>query len=164
MAGPRFDFFFYGTLVDAEVRALVIGRAMAAEPARLLDHATVPVGRGRFPMIVHRTGAVAPGVVCREASLDEAARLSYFESEGRDYDARRLDVVVDGAAAIGAWVYVPTPRLKRGPGRWDFERWCRFEKPRFLGETRDAAGRIGRDRLIAYRRLWRGRLGEPKRA
>ncbi len=156
-----FDFFFYGTLVDGDVRTLVAGAPLVAEPATLADHATVPVGRGVFPMIAHWQGATAPGLLCRGVALEAAARLSYFESEGVDYNARRLRLATEAGDKAEAWVYVPTARLRRGPGRWDFARWCRYEKDRYLRDKRNFLRDIDRNRLSPYRLLWQRR--QPRR-
>ena len=48
--GGPFAFFFYGTLCDAEVREVVIGRKVEAHAATLDGYAAVPVAHGRYPI------------------------------------------------------------------------------------------------------------------
>ena len=113
-----FAFFFYGTLCDSDARAAVIGRALAAEPALLPDYEAVPVGSARsqtagprrFPILLFQRGRAAAGVICGGVSVSEAARLGFYEHEGRDYAAREL-AVRDGAG----WPW--GRRKRRAPAR-----------------------------------------------
>ena len=102
-----FDFFFYGTLCDEDVRATVVGRRCAVEAATLDGHEAVPVERGRFPILLAQRGRAAAGVLCPDLSLGEAARLGLYEHEGRDYTARRLPVRTTAGQTRSAWVFVP---------------------------------------------------------
>src|SRR5574338_1710439 len=97
-AAASFDFFFYGTLCDADMRAAVLGRGVSAVPARLENYEAVPASRGRFPILLFRRGGTARGVLCRGLGLAEVGRLGFYEHEGRDYAARRLAVKAEGAA------------------------------------------------------------------
>ena len=151
-----FDFFFYGTLCDADVRKVVFGRAVEAAPATLADHEAVPVARGRFPMLMFQRGRMATGVLCRGLSLMEAARLGFYEHEGRDYGVRRLMVGADGAAHP-AWVYVPLAALRRGMGRWDFAEWQRFAKRDFLARVMRKMRKVEAKDIEPFVDLWRGR-------
>jgi hypothetical protein len=160
-SGGGFDFFFYGTLCDADVRAVVFGRAVEAVPAALEHHEAVPVARGRFPMLQFQRGRTAGGVLCRGLGLMEAARLGYYEHEGRDYGVRRLAVGADGAVHQ-AWVYVPLAALRRGMGRWDFAEWQRFAKRDFLARVARAMRRVEAKDLEPFVDLWRRRAA-PER-
>ncbi len=156
----RFDFFFYGTLCDADVRKVVFGRAVEAAPALLAEHEAVPVARGRFPMLMFQRGRTADGVLCRGLSLIEAARLGLYEHEGRDYGVRRLGISI-GGAAHPAWVYVPLATLRRGPGKWDLAEWQRFAKRDFLNRVSRAMRKIEAKDLEPFLDLWRGRIAPP---
>lgn len=152
-----FDFFFYGTLCDDDVRACVVGRACAVEPATLDGHEAVPVERGRFPILLPQRGRQAAGVLCRGLSLMEAARLGLYEHEGRDYTARLLKVRDSAETARAAWVFVPLAALRRGPGRWDLAEWQRFAKAEFLARVRQRVRLIEGRELEPLIDLWRGR-------
>ena len=154
--GARFDFFFYGTLRDADVRKVVFGRAVEAAPAALADYEVVPVARGRFPMLTFQRGRAATGVLCRGFGLMDAARLGFYEHEGRDYGVRRLAVQAVGAAHP-AWVYVPLAALRRGMGRWDFAEWQRFAKRDYLARVTRAMRDVEAKDLEPFVDLWRGR-------
>lgn len=157
----RFDFFFYGTLCDADVRKLVFGRAVAAVPAILADHEAVPVARGRFPMLAFQRGRTAAGVLCRGLGLMEAARLGFYEHEGRDYGVRRLAVTAEGAAHE-AWTYVPLATLRRGSGRWDLAEWQRFAKRDFLARAARAMRKVEAKDLEPFVDLWRARAAPAR--
>jgi len=159
--GARFDFFFYGTLCDADVRKVVFGRAVAAVAATLADHAAVPVARGRYPILMFQRGRAAEGVLCRGLSLMESARLGFYEHEGRDYGVRRFKVGVEGGAH-DAWVYVPLGTLRRGMGRWDLAEWQRFAKRDFLARAARAMRKAEAKDLEPFVALWRGRAAPPR--
>lgn len=152
----RFDFFFYGTLCDADVRKVVFRRTVGAAPAMLADHEAVPVSRGRFPMLMFQRGRVAAGVLCRGLGLIDAARLGYYEHEGRDYGVRRVTVEAEGAG-YAAWVYTPLATLRRGMGRWDLVDWRRFAKRDFLARISRTMRKVELKDLEPFVDLWRGR-------
>ncbi|MFO0988944.1 MAG: gamma-glutamylcyclotransferase family protein [Alphaproteobacteria bacterium] len=152
----RFDFFFYGTLCDADVRKVVFGRAVEAVPATLADHEAVPVVRGRFPMLMFQRGRTAAGVLCRGLTLADAARLGFYEHEGRDYGVRILAVSHAGGLHR-AWTYVPLAALRRGMGRWDLAEWQRFAKRDFLARAARWMRRVEAKDLEPFVDLWRGR-------
>jgi hypothetical protein len=154
-----FDFFFYGTLCDADVREVVFGRKVDAAPATLPDHEAVPVEHGRWPILLFQRGRAAAGVICRGLSLIDAARLGYYEHEGRDYTARRLRVNDGTGAAHHAWVFVPTGVLRRGPGRWDLAEWQRFAKREFLDRVTRTMRAVEAKELEPFLELWRVRSG-----
>lgn len=156
--GPQFDFFFYGTLRDADLRRIVIGRTVPGEEAELADHEAVPAAAGRFPLLQSRRGHKAAGVLCTGLGLGEAARLSLYESEGRDYAARPLSV--HGAAGSRvAWVYLPLPSLRRGGGRWDLGEWERFAKADATRRAARAMRGLAPSALESAAALWRDRAG-----
>lgn len=160
--GARFDFFFYGTLCDPDVRKVVFGRAVAAVPATLADHEAVPVARGRYPMLAFQRGGTAAGVLCRGLTLMDAARLGFYEHEGRDYGVRRFAVAAEGAAH-DAWAYVPLATLRRGMGRWDIGEWQRYAKRDYLARVARAMRRIKAGELEPFADLWRGRAAPGRR-
>lgn len=155
--GARFDFFFYGTLCDADVRKAVFGRSVEAAPATLEHYEAVPVARGRFPMLMFQRGRMASGVLCRGLSLVEAARLGFYEHEGRDYGVRRMAVQPVAGPACDAWVYVPLARLRRGMGRWDVAEWQRYAKRDYLARITRAMRKVEAKDLDPFVDLWRVR-------
>ena len=161
------DFFFYGTLRDAEVRRIVLGPggfSLTAEPAMLEGYRCAPVERGRFPGIVPDAEAATPGVLVRRASLDAAARTSYFESDGADYEIALKPVVIDGRRRAKAWVCIPTAALPVEAGEWRFEAWKLQWRPAFLKIAKAAMARVTPAELRRHRLDWWSRLSRAPEA
>ncbi len=79
-----FDFFFYGTLMDPDVLGLVIGRNgsfAGLEEAHLDGYHTACLDGQSYPALKEETGARAQGRLARGLCLNEAARISYYESD-----------------------------------------------------------------------------------
>jgi ADP-ribose pyrophosphatase len=158
---PTVDFFFYGTLRDADVRRAVLGPAadaLAVAPARLAGYRCAPVAGGRFPVLVPEAGASAEGVVVDGVGLVAAARTSFFEDDGYDYGvtAVAVETAVDGARQ--AWAFLSTGRLTPGPGRWSIELWRRQHRTAFVANARRAMARCRGMALDGYVTDWRRRL------
>lgn len=141
-AGP--GLFVYGTLMDADVRSLVIGRPL--EPAQLkpavLKHMRRVYIAGRlYPMIVPRRGAAVDGLLLTALTDEDYARLDAFE--GADYGRERQTVsprADDGSEGepLLAWIYRTRGLGPRpSPRDWRLEEWCKREKPVFLRAAKD---------------------------
>ena len=160
------DFFFYGTLRDAEVRRIVLGPGavtLAAEPAVLEGYRCAPAEGGRFPGIVAEEGAVAAGVLVRGVPLDAAARISYFEGDGADYDIVPKMVGLGGGRQARAWVCLPANSLPVEAGQWRFDDWRRRWRSAFLENVRAAMARAAPAEYGRYRRAWLGRLSRARK-
>ena len=126
-------YFFYGTLLDAEVRRLVLGSAAAddALEAGLLPRHRLLLARGRhYPVPVRSTVADAPGEVTAPLGLEAAERLAFYE--GPDYRARKLTILDARGRSIDALVFLPLRSVAPSTVAWDLTRWQRTVKPRFL--------------------------------
>ena len=103
-------FFFYGTLLDPEVRARVLGgeaRPVVLEPAVLRGWERYVEAGVPWPMIRRRDDAAVEGALA--SGLSEAAGRLLDEYEGELY--RREEVVVErGGERLAALVYVPALR------------------------------------------------------
>ena len=155
-----FDFFFYGTLVDADVRRLVLGRAIpdsTVTPALLPGHARHPVVGQPYPGTVASEGSTVDGVVLGGLDVRDAARLSNFE--GDDYLATLCPIVLaaDGSPAT-AWVYIATGRVSLAPGPWSVEAWREDHKAAFIKVGRGWIRDRGDAALARHEAFWRARL------
>ena len=160
------DFFFYGTLRDAEVRRIVLGPsapAPVAGPAILEGYRCAPAGGGRFPGIVAEEGAVATGALICRATLDAAARISYFEGDGADYDIVPMTVGFGGGRLVRAWVCIPAASLPVESGRWRFGDWQRRWRPAFLEDARAAMAQAPPAELGRYSSVWLDRLSRARK-
>jgi gamma-glutamylcyclotransferase (GGCT)/AIG2-like uncharacterized protein YtfP len=154
-----FDFFFYGTLRDGDVREVVMGPGAGSEiPAGLLPgYRCAPVEGGRFPAVQADAGHAAPGVLAAGVSLTVAARLSYFEGEGYDYGVERCAIELDDGAAE-AWVFLPSERLQTEGGTWDIANWRALHKSQFVEKATATMEGCDGDHLARHMARWRHRL------
>jgi hypothetical protein len=127
-------FFFYGTLIDPDVRALVLGRhaPRIVEPAGLRGWRCVPVPARTYPMLVPDPEAHLSGVLVRGLNAKARERLQNYEDAL--YDLIEVDVEVGRRGKKRpALVFVAKPgRTASGRRLWDFTDWQRRHKRRFL--------------------------------
>jgi len=157
-----FDFFFYGTLVDADVRQLVLGRPVpnaAVRSATLQEFQRYSVLDQPYPAAVPQPGSAIDGVVMPRASLDDAAKLTCFE--GSDYEAqlRQVTIAADGSEEErDAWVFIASERVLRGDPGWSIDDWRSRHKPAFFEIAKAWLDAISDADLAAAAQLWRSRL------
>jgi gamma-glutamylcyclotransferase (GGCT)/AIG2-like uncharacterized protein YtfP len=141
-AGP--GLFVYGTLMDADVRTLVIGRPLEAEqlqPATLKHMRRVYIAGRLYPMVVPRRGASVDGLLLTGLTDEDYARLDAFE--GADYGRERQSVLPlgeDGSEGepVLAWFYRTRGMGPRpSPREWRLGDWRKREKPVFLRAAKD---------------------------
>ncbi len=153
------DLFFYGTLMDADVRRLVMGvsaEGLRLEPARLRGYRRVAKDRSTAPVLVPRPGAWVEGILARGLERREVARLCHFE--GRNYRLAPCALRLGGGQQAAAYVFLGARRLRHGRLAWRLVPWQRRHKRAFL--------RLMGLWMAAYREagyLARGRMGWVKR-
>lgn len=137
-------FFFYGTLIDPDVRRLVLGaRAAAALQLRagaLHGWTRRAVQGASYPVILPRAGACVDGILA--AGLDDGACRRLMTYEGPDYVLARLQVACADGRTRDAHVFVPRPggQLKPSVAGWEYAAWSAREKSRFLRSIADEFG------------------------
>lgn len=87
------DLFFFGTLRDAGLLELVLGRAEVGQVAVLPGWHAERVRGADYPMLV--AGGSAAGILVVDLSTEDLARLRHYES-GFGYDIKELQVEVNG--------------------------------------------------------------------
>lgn len=101
--------FVYGSLLDAAHRAALLGREVAAAPARLEGYER---RRGRYFYIVAHAGAETAGLVLNGLGERDFAVLDRYEEVPRLYTRAKLEVADAGrGGTLRCWVYLPTPAL-----------------------------------------------------
>jgi len=100
--------FVYGSLLDAAHRAALLGREVAAAPARFEGYER---RRGRYFYIVERAGVETPGLVLSGLGERDFAVLDHYEEVPRLYARVKVEVTSADGAALRCWVYLPTPSL-----------------------------------------------------
>lgn len=113
--------FFYGTLRHKPLLEIVLGRAadrIETTQAVLDGFATYGAKDGPFPVLIPEDGAQAHGLRVAGLSLEDVARLNFYEG-GFDYTL--IDVsLMDGSEAQ---VYICAPDRWEVDGLWDFDSW-----------------------------------------
>lgn len=132
-------FFFYGTLLDSDVAALVLGRRLpptAFVPASLPGHARRRVKGGSYPIVVRDPRGEVPGAIVGGLSARDVARLSAYE--GPRYRIAPLRVKVGGALTTVS-VFEPVEnRFQPVSGSWDLAVWQQRHKKAFVDRVRRA--------------------------
>ncbi len=137
-------FFFYGTLIDPDIRRVVLGapaaKALALRPGMLCGWTRRAVRGASYPMILPRAGAGVDGVLA--SGLDAAACRRLRAYEGAEYVVLRVQVrCADGRTRM-ARAFAPRPGggLKPRAVDWDHAVWSLREKRGFLRRIADEFG------------------------
>jgi hypothetical protein len=130
-------FFFYGTLLDRDVMALVLGRRLppaAYAPAILRGHARRRAVGVSYPTLMRNAAAHVAGAVVGGLSARDVAQLSAFE--GPKYRIAPLQVVMaDGMTTVS--VFEPVEgRLAPSRYPWSLDLWQRRDKRAFVDRLR----------------------------
>jgi hypothetical protein len=132
-------FFFYGTLLDSDVMALVLGRRLPPEAFRaaaLPGHARRRVKGASYPIVVRDASCEVSGMVVGGLSSRDVARLSAYE--GPRYRIAPLKVRAGGRMVVVS-VFEPVERsFQPTSGEWDLESWQRRYKRSFVERLRRA--------------------------
>jgi len=132
-------FFFYGTLLDPDVVALVLGRRLppaAFMTASLPGHARRRIKGGSYPIVVRDPRGEVPGAVVGGLSGRDVARLSAYE--GARYRIAPLKVRVDGRLTTVS-VFEPIESgFQPVAGSWHLGAWQRQYKRAFIARVRRA--------------------------
>jgi len=130
-------FFFYGTLLDRDVAALVLGRRLppgAFVPAVLPGHARWQVKGGTYPIAVRDPCREVEGAVVSGLSARDVARLAAYEGPG--YRISLLKVRVAGSL-IAASMFEPLmTRLQPTRRLWHLAVWQRRDKRLYIARIR----------------------------
>ncbi|MEL6597925.1 MAG: NUDIX domain-containing protein [Pseudomonadota bacterium] len=149
--------FFYGSLCDPEVLAIVLGPEAASTtscPARLTDHALHPVVGEDYPTVTPRPGAIAPGILMDGISEEGLTRLQYFEDD-LDFRLRPVEVETD-AGPRGAQVFENYRQTPDTQVLWTLEDWQAAAKPAFIEAARELMEHYGTERADTAEVMWAG--------
>ena len=153
--------FVYGSMRDAEVRALVLGSdrpQVRTEPAWMPGVTTARVPEESYPHLVPLEGARAPGELLHglgETCLD---RIRFFE--GDEYALVECEVERASGERIAA-VYFRGVGIPLTPVvAWSLGQWQASEKARFLPMAREYMAGWRRGTRAEAEALWQHMLGE----
>ena len=132
-------FFFYGTLLDADVMALVIGRRLppsAFVPARLAGFVRQRARGVSYPILVRAPQGKVEGAVVGGLTGRDVERLAAYE--GPRYRIAAAQVTLAGAPRRVSVFEPIEERFQPVDGGWDLADWQgRYKRP-FLARLRRA--------------------------
>ncbi len=134
-------FFFFGTLMDPDVRALVIGGpapALRIEPATLAGFRRVYVAGRSYPMLISDALGRVEGCLVR--GLDGCARARIGQFEGIEYRPERHRVRLSDGTRVEAWVFMARSGVRASETPWVLSTWQRRQKRALLGRARMCSG------------------------
>ncbi|MEE8223447.1 MAG: gamma-glutamylcyclotransferase family protein [Alphaproteobacteria bacterium] len=130
-------FFFFGTLMDPDVREVVVGRPVPAsriEPATLEGFRRMCVAGRSCPMLIPDPPGRVEGCLVR--GLDGRARARIGRFEGDEYRPERHWVRLSGGVRIEAYVYMARSGVRAGRTPWELSTWQRRHKRALLERAR----------------------------
>lgn len=138
------DYFFCGTLRHLPLLAIILGRAVQGEAAVLPGVALYWAKDGSFPVIVADPMAEAEGIVLRNLSDLDVARLDFFEG-GFGFQARPHQVRLADGTLLAAMVFGPDPdeaeAVSAAP--WLLADWQDRHAAEFEATARDYLAQFG---------------------
>lgn len=121
------DFSFYGTLMDEDVRATVLGRALPAAklmPATLVGYRRVCLTGTPYPVLVPGAeGDLVEGLLARGLSTNDSARLVRYEGDA--YVVKVLAVEAGATERVKARVFLPRGNVRVTDETWTLSEWRR---------------------------------------
>ncbi len=126
-------FFFYGTLIDPDVRRAVLGRLAPemVEPATLPGWRRFAAKGVTFPIARPDPKAEIEGVLARDLSAAAGRLLDAYEGDG--YRRKKVEIVA-GGKTLSAILYVDdgSGTLVPAPTAWRYEDWVTRHNRAFL--------------------------------
>lgn len=127
-------YFFYGTLMDSDVLARVVGHPVPAERianARISGFRRVRARNGSYPILLPADPAdQVSGLVVEGLDANDACRLRAYEGPGYDLVPRHVVLEPDGRV-VEALVFLPNERQAGSDAGWDLAAWQARDKADF---------------------------------
>ena len=148
--------FFYGSLRDEELMAIVLGRAPAPgelRPARAPGYATRRLTDEDYPVLVPAEGEAVEGLLLSPPAPEEMDRLAFYE--GAEFDFAELTVEC-GAGREPALYFRPTEAADAICAPWDFQCWQARARDVAVEAARELMEHHGRIPPDAVEAIWPG--------
>jgi hypothetical protein len=146
--------FFFGSLMDLELLALVIGRPVGGlSTADAVLHGFERRGAAgeSFPIIVPHPGGRVDGVLVEGLTEADLDRIQFFE--GSDYALHPFTVEC-AADRIEVDVFLPTARLEAEAAAWDFSTWVKTERAICVALAEELMSHYGGRSIAEIDVLW----------
>ncbi|SDH52170.1 gamma-glutamylcyclotransferase family protein [Roseospirillum parvum] len=148
--------FFFGTLMDVDLLALVLDRPVGdsrPRPARLRGYVRHRAAGESFPFLKPEPQGVVEGTVVEGLSEADVARLNFFEDED-EYRLYPIEVEDDTGWPMTAHVFLSTLKIRDSLEPWDHAAWARDEKPLTLLWAAEYMGYYGKLSCAEVDALW----------
>jgi hypothetical protein len=146
--------FFFGSLMDMDLLALVIGRpvgSLSAAEAILHGFERRRAVGESFPIIVPYPGGRVDGLMVEGLAEADLDRIQYFE--GSDYALHPFTVEC-AAERIEVHVYLPAARLEPEAAAWDFAGWVETERAMCFALAEELMSHYGGSSIAEIDVLW----------
>ena len=156
-------FFFYGTLLDADLRRVLCGAAAdgwGMAPAILADHRRGRSPGRTYPFLLPAPGETVAGATAEGLDATAAAILTLYEGSGYRV-ARLAPAGADGP--VDAWTFLPR-RPVRARLPWSLDAWSAAHKATSLRRIAEWRAGLAVAELERAERRWRRRLAEAAEA
>ena len=127
------EYFFYGTLMDGDVLARVVGEPVPParmEAAVVEGYRRLYVASAWYPLLVPAPGGRVEGRLVSGIDARAAARIAQFESGA--YALEALEVRAARRGAVRALTFMARPGVAASPEEWDLASWRRRHKRTYL--------------------------------
>lgn len=155
-------FFFYGTLIDGDLRRALCGPAVdgwTIAGAELADHRR---GRSRgrtYPFLLPAPGGRVAGLLADGLDAEAAAVLTLYEGAG--YRAARVHAET-AAGPVAAWAFLPR-RAVAATLPWSLEAWQGRHKASALARVTAWRSGVAPAAIARAAATWRRRLAQAER-
>lgn len=132
------SYFFYGTLMDAAVRAAVLGPRSDLPPveaASLSGYRRLYMRGATYPVLVPAPQQEVEGLLLHEVDANAERRLVHFEGDA--YRQAMVTVAGRRSGLIAACCFLPVDNdLADATQPWDLATWRRRHRRRYLTRIR----------------------------
>ena len=157
------SFFFYGTLMDPDLQAVVLGgRLPEGVSAVLAVYRRRLVAGQDYPAIAPVKGSSVSGLLLDGVSPTMAARASQYE--GPQYTATSLPVTAEDGTVRDAWAFLPMADIRLSARDWSLDAWQRRRKHLALKSASAYMAAIPTGALRRIQSDWISRLRDSRRA
>ena len=150
------SWFFFGSLLSADVRHAVIGRAVPDDEcaAVTLDgYRRVRVANETYPALVPAKGESVEGIVVSELTAEEALRVMWFE--GEEYKPEAVLVRYPRGGFDEAFTFLAAPDLQLTDEAWDYDAWLEQELEQYVPMTDEWMSGYGKTDFASQNAIWR---------
>ncbi len=137
--------FFFGTLMDTDILAAVLGRSPPSserEVAYLRGFRRVFVSGRPYPMLIEHNGGRVEGVLIHGLGERDCARLAYYE--GWEYVTAPVTIRTLSGKTIETEMFTCSSGILADNRDWRLDAWQRKHKPAALSAAKETMARFAR--------------------